>query len=159
MRSVSLLALLTVAAVAVGAAAPPPLPTKPELNLEVAMRVIDAAKAEATHRNAPCVIAIVDDGGWLIALQRMDHSPMLASVELAPGKARAAAVFRKSSGLLEHAIDTGRTAQVTAPGFVQMQGGEPLIVDGQVVGAIGVSSATPADDQQIADAGVKALTQ
>jgi glc operon protein GlcG len=105
------------------------------------------------------VIAVVDDGGWLIAMERMDNPAMLASVELAPGKARTAALYRKPTVDLEKMIDTGRVAAVTAPGFIEMQGGIPLVMDGQVVGAIGVSTDTPAHDQQVAEAGVRALPQ
>jgi glc operon protein GlcG len=134
-------------------------PQKRVLTLEEAKRVIAAAQMEAQRSGAPGVVAVVDDGGWLIALERMDNAPMLASVELAPAKARAAAAFRKPTQALEEAINHGRTAAVTAPGFVQMQGGMPLILDGQVVGAIGVSADTPAHDQRIAEAGVAALGQ
>lgn len=149
---------LAVAALLAGSAAACAAPaTKPVLTLDDAMRVIDAARSEAARNNWPCVIAVVDDGGWLIALQRMDHPAMLASVELAPGKARSAAMYRKQTAELEKSIDGGRIAAMSAPGFVQMQGGIPLILDGQVVGAIGVSADTPAHDQALAEAGVKAL--
>jgi glc operon protein GlcG len=134
-------------------------PQKRVLTLEEAKRVIAAAQMEAQRAGAPGVVAVVDDGGWLIALERMDNAPMLASVELAPAKARAAAAYRKPTQALEEAINHGRIAAVTAPGFVQMQGGLPLVLDGQVVGAIGVSADTPAHDQQIAEAGAAALGQ
>lgn len=134
------------------------LSSKQVLTLEGAMKMIAAAEAEASHNNWPCVVAVVDDGGWLIALQRMDAVPMLASVELAPAKARAAAAFRKPTQLLEEAINKGRIAETTAPGYTQMQGGVPVVVAGHVVGAIGVSADTPAHDQQIAEAGVRAIT-
>jgi glc operon protein GlcG len=133
------------------------LPQKKVLTLEAARRVVAAAEVEAQRNNAPAVLAIVDDGGWFILLERMDHAPMLASVEIAPGKARAAAIYRKPTQVLEEAINRGRTAAVTAPGFVQMQGGVPLMVNGEVVGAIGVSADTPVHDQLIAEAGARAL--
>jgi glc operon protein GlcG len=126
------------------------------LTLEAARRVVAAAEVEAQRNGSPCVIAVVDDAGWLILLERMDNAPMLASVELAPGKARAAAIYRKPTQVLEETINRGRTAAITAP-FVQMQGGLPLTVEGEVVGAIGVSADTPAHDQQIAEAGARAL--
>jgi glc operon protein GlcG len=129
------------------------------LTLEDARRVIAAAESEAQRNGSPGVVAVVDDGGWLIALERMDNAPMLASVELAPAKARAAAAYRKPTQALEEAINHGRIAAITAPGFVQMQGGVPLVLDGHVVGAIGVSADTPAHDQQIAEAGAAALGQ
>jgi glc operon protein GlcG len=133
------------------------LPQKKVLTLEAARRVAAAAEVEAQRNNAPAVLAVVDDSGWLILLERMDNAPMLASVEIAPGKARAAAIYRKPTQVLEEVINRGRTAAVTAPGFVQMQGGVPLMVNGEVVGAIGVSADTPVHDQLIAEAGARAL--
>jgi len=87
----------------------------------------------------------------------MDHAALLAGVELAPGKARTAALFKKPSQDLEDAINNGRVAAVTAPGFVEMQGALPVIVDGEVIGAIGVSADTKEHDAQIARAGLAAL--
>jgi glc operon protein GlcG len=135
------------------------LAQKQVLTLEAARRVASAAEEEARHNGWPCVVAVVDDGGWLVLLERMDGAPMLASVELAPGKARAAAAYRKPTQALEESINRGRAAAVTAPGFVQMQGGVPLVVGGDVVGAVGVSADTPAHDQQIAEAGARAVAE
>ena len=146
-------ALLGTFSVAVGAQQT----AKPALTLQDATRVIDAAKAESASLNCSAVIAVVDDGGWLIKLERMDDPAMLVSVELAPGKARAAALYRKQTAELEKSIDTGRVAAVTAPGFIQMQGGIPLVINGVIVGAVGVSTDTPAHDQAIAEAASRAL--
>jgi glc operon protein GlcG len=132
------------------------LPTRHVLTLDVARRVVSAAEAEAQRQGWPCVIAVVDGSGYLIALDRMDASPMLASVELAPAKARTAALFGKPSKELEEAIRGGRVAATTA-GFVEMEGGLPLMVDGEKVGAIGVSSAQPSWDSSIAATGAAAL--
>lgn len=132
------------------------LPTRHVLTLESAKRVIAAAEAEAQQKGWPCVVAVTDGAGYLIAFDRMDDSPMLASVELAPAKARTAALFRKPSKALEDAIQAGRVAAVTS-GFVEMSGGLPLTVNGELVGAIGVSSAQPDWDVQIAAAGAAAL--
>ncbi len=129
----------------------------PTLTLDDATRVIDAAKAESRSLNCSSVIAVVDGGGWLIKLERMDNPAMLVSVELAPGKARAAALYRKQTAELEKSIDTGRVAAVTAPGLIQMQGGIPLVINSVIVGAVGVSTDTPAHDQAIAEAASKAL--
>jgi glc operon protein GlcG len=126
------------------------------LTLEAAKSVLAAAEAEATKKGWPCVVAVSDSAGYLIALDRMDDSPMLASVELAPEKARTAALFRKPSKALEDSIHAGRVAAVTS-GFVQLAGGLPLIFNGELVGAIGVSSAQPDWDVQIAAAGAAAL--
>lgn len=136
---------------------PSPLPTKPVLTLDIALKVIEAAKADAARNGWPCVIAVVDDGGWLIAMERMDHPAMQISIELAPGKARSAALFRKPTAELEKSINGGRIAGVTASGSVQMQGGLPLRVGDQVVGAIGVSADTPEHDQAISQAAVDAF--
>jgi glc operon protein GlcG len=97
-------------------------------------------------------------GGYVITLDRMDASPMLASVELAPQKARTAAMFAKPSKALEDAIHSGRVAATTA-GFVEMDGGVPLMIDGQEVGAVGVSSLQPDWDVALATAGAAALVK
>ena len=131
--------------------------TRPALTLEDATRVIDAGKAKSVSLNCSAVISVVDEGGWLIKLERMDNPAMLVSVELAPGKARAAALYGKPTAELEKSIDTGRVAAVTAPGLIQMQGGIPLVINGTIVGAVGVSTDTPAHDQEIAEAASKAL--
>jgi glc operon protein GlcG len=132
------------------------LPTRHVLTLQAAKQVIAAAEAEAVQKGWPCVVAVTDGAGYLIALDRMDDSPMLASVKLAPAKARTAALFRKPSKALEDSVRAGRVAAVTA-GFVEMAGGLPLTVNGEIVGAIGVSSAQPDWDVQIAAAGAAAL--
>src|ERR1700722_19463438 len=132
------------------------LPTRHVLTLQAAKLVIATAEAEASQKGWPCVVAVTDSAGYLIALDRMDDSPMLASVELAPAKARTAALFRKPSKALEDAIHAGRTAAVTA-GYVEMSGGLPLIVNGEIVGAIGVSSAQPDGDTAISAAGAAIL--
>jgi glc operon protein GlcG len=132
------------------------LPTRHVLTLQAAKQVIAAAEAEAAQKGWPCVVAVTDGAGYLIALDRMDDSPMLASVELAPAKARTAALFRKPSKALEDSVHAGRVAAVTA-GYVEMAGGLPLTVNGEIVGAIGVSSAQPDWDVQIAAAGAAAL--
>jgi glc operon protein GlcG len=144
------------------AAQPPekkvPLLEKKALSLEAARKMVAAAIAEAERNQWRGVVAVVDDGGWLILLERMDHA-MTASVELAAGKARAAALFKKPSQELEEAINQGRYAAITARGFIEMQGGLPVLVDGEVIGAIGASFATPGQDVQVAQAGLAALAQ
>lgn len=135
------------------------VPTRPVLTLEAARTVAAAAEAKARSEGWPCVISIVDDAGLPILLTRMDNAAVPAGVELAPGKARTAALFRRESGALEDAINGARPAAITARGFVLMRGGVPIVVGGQVVGAIGVSADTPDHDQQIAKAGTAALGQ
>jgi glc operon protein GlcG len=131
---------------------------KKVLTLAAARKMVAAAEAEAERHHLAGVVAVVDDGGWPILIERMDHTAYTASVELAPGKARTAALFKKPSGALEDAIDHGRIAAVTARGFIEMKGGLPNVVDGEVIGAIGASFDTPEHDVQIAQAGVAALT-
>lgn len=134
------------------------LPVKPYLTLEAARSVVAAAEEEAKSNGWPCVISVADAEGLPILTVRMDNASVPAGVELAPGKARTAALFRRESGALEDAINGSRPAAITARGFVLMRGGVPLTVDGSVVGAIGVSADTPDHDQQIAKAGAAALT-
>jgi glc operon protein GlcG len=135
-----------------------PLLEKKVLSLEAARKMAAAAIAEAERNHWRGVVAVVDDGGWLILLERMDRA-MTASVELAAGKARAAALFKKPTEELEEAINQGRYAAITARGFIEMQGGLPVVVDGEVIGAIGASFATPQQDVQVARAGLAALAQ
>jgi glc operon protein GlcG len=101
---------------------------------------------------------VADDGGWPILIERMDHSAYVASAELVPTKARTAALFKKPSQVLEDANNHGRIATVTARDFVEMQGGLPIVVDGEVIGAFGASFDTPEHDVQIAQAGIAALS-
>ena len=135
------------------------LAEKKVLTLAAAQKMIAAAQAEAERHHIAGVIAVVDDGGWPILVLRMDNSAYIASVELAPGKARTAALFKRPSQALEDSINHGRIAAVTAPGFVEMQGGLPIVVDGQVVGGIGASFDTPEHDVEVARAGLAGLTQ
>ena len=130
---------------------------KKVLTLEIARKIVTAAESEATRQHLAGVVAVVDDGGWPILIERMDHAAYLASVELAPGKARTAALFKKPSQVLEEAVNHGRIAAVTARGFTEMQGGLPIVVDGEVIGAVGASFDTPEHDERIAQAGLSAV--
>jgi len=130
---------------------------KKVLTLAAARKMVAAAEAAAERQNLRGVIAVVDDGGWTILIERMDNPAYTASVELAPAKARAAALFKKPSQTLEDAINHGRIAAVTARDFTEMQGGLPIVADGQVVGAIGASFDTPEHDVEIAQAGLSAF--
>lgn len=130
---------------------------QPVLSLSAARQVMAAAEARAQSQSWPAVIAVVDPSGMPILLERMDHAAIPAGVELAPGKARTAALFKRPSGALEDAINGPRPAALSARGFVLMRGGVPIVVDGQVVGAIGVSTDTPQHDEDIAKAGAAAV--
>jgi glc operon protein GlcG len=126
---------------------------KKALSLEAARKMVAAAAAEAERNHWRGVVAVVYDGGWVILLERMDHAAMTASVELAPGEARSVALVKKPTQELGEAINHSRYAAITARGFVEMQGGLPVVVDGEVIGAIGASFPTPEEGKQVAKAG------
>ena len=128
------------------------LQDKKILTLEAAEKVAAAAEAEAKKRNATVVIVVVDDGGYPIVLKRLNDT-QVASVDVGIGKARTAAIFRRPSKDFEDQITHGRTASLVLPGATPLQGGLPLVFDGKVVGAIGVSGNTPQEDEAIANAG------
>jgi glc operon protein GlcG len=131
------------------------LATKKVLSLEAAKKIVAVAEAEARKRGATVVIAVVDDGGHVILLERLDDT-QVASVEVAIGKARTAAIFRRPSRVFEEQIKNGRLASLVLPGATPLQGGVPIVVDGKVIGAIGVSGNTPQEDEDIAIAGAAA---
>jgi glc operon protein GlcG len=133
------------------------LAEKKVLTLELARKMVAAAEAEADRNHLRGVIAVVDDGGWPILLERMDNPAYIASVELAPAKARSAALFKKPSEALEETVNRGRIAAVTAHDFIEMTGGLPIVVDGQVIGGIGASFDTPEHDIAVAQAGLAAF--
>jgi glc operon protein GlcG len=128
------------------------LPTKKVLTLGLAKRLVAAAEAEAKKRGATVVIEVVDDGGQLILLERLDDT-QVASVEVAIGKARTAAIFRRPSKEFEDQVKNGRVAALALPGATPLQGGIPISVEGKVIGAIGASGNSPQEDEQIALAG------
>ena len=146
-----------VAALALPLTARAELPRKPVLTLEVAKAVVAAAEAEAMRRGSTVVIVVVDDGGHVVLMERLDDT-QVASVEVGIGKARTAAIFRRPSKVFEDQIRDGRVAALALPGATPLQGGVPLIVGDQVVGAIGVSGNTPQEDEDIAKAGAAALS-
>lgn len=131
---------------------------KSALTLDGAKKVIAAAVAEAKSRNAPGgAIAVVDDGGNLIALERLDNT-FAAGANISIGKARTAALFKRPTKTFEDIINKGRTAMTTLPDFTPLQGGVPILIDGRIVGAVGVSGAASAQqDEDLAIAGAKAL--
>src|SRR5712691_10092825 len=134
---------------------------KKSLTLEGAEKVIAAARAYAKQNNAPGgVIAVVDEGGNLMALERLDGT-FAAGATISIGKARTAVLFKKPTKFFEDIIKNGRTAMVALPDslFTPLQGGVPIIVDGQIVGGVGVSGASTAQqDEELAIAGANALS-
>ena len=123
------------------------------LSLEAANKIIAGAIAEAKANNWLVDIAVVDEGGNLLSFQRMDGA-LIGSVDVAIGKARTASLFRRSTKVLEEVAKT-RPAIVTLPNSVLLQGGVPVVVNGQTVGAVGVSGVTSQQDEQIAEAGIR----
>jgi glc operon protein GlcG len=131
--------------------------TKPAVGLELAKKIAAAGEAEAAKRKWTVVIAIVDDGGNLVYLEKMDGT-QLGSIEVAQGKARTALRFRRPSKAFEDAVAGGRNAILSLPGVLAIEGGLPLVVDGAYIGAIGVSGMKSNEDGVIAEAAVAALT-
>lgn len=131
--------------------------TKPVLSLADIKKIAAAAEAEAVANKWAVTIAIVDDGGHLLWLQRMDGAAPV-SAHIAPSKATTAAVGRRESKVYEDMINNGRVSFLTAP-FIDgmLEGGVPVIVDGHVIGAVGVSGVKSSEDAQIARAGIAAL--
>jgi uncharacterized protein GlcG (DUF336 family) len=132
------------------------LPTKPVLTLEAAKRVAAAAEAEARRNNWAVSIAVLDDAGHLVLFQRMDGAKLVA-IDIAIRKARTAVYFQGPTKDLEAEVAAGRTALLPIDGFMPLEGGVPLMVDGRMVGAVGVSGVTGAQDAQCATAGAAAL--
>lgn len=132
---------------------------KRSITLEGARVIIAAAKTYAAVNKAPGgVIAVVDDGGNLVALERLDGT-FSAGANISIGKARTAAMFKKPTKFFEDIIKNGRTAMVALPDFTPLQGGVPIMIDGQLVGGVGVSGAMSAmQDEELAVAGADALS-
>src|SRR5437762_10228028 len=131
---------------------------KKSLNLEGAKEALTAAVEYAKKNNAPGgVIAIVDEGGNLMALERLD-STFAMGATISIGKARTAVLFKKPTRFFEELINKGRTAMTAVDGFTPLIGGIPIMVDNQVVGGIGVSgAASAAQDEELALAGANAI--
>ncbi len=129
--------------------------TKRVLSLSDVRQILDAARAEAEQRKWNVSIAVVDDGGFLLALERMDGA-FPASAEIATRKAWTAAMVRLPTKSLEEMVKE-RPALVGFPGQLRVQGGLPILVEGECVGAVGVSGVASHEDEQVARAGLGAL--
>jgi Uncharacterized protein, possibly involved in utilization of glycolate and propanediol len=130
--------------------------SKPTLASDDVRRVAAAAEAEAQQNGWAVTIAVVDDGGHPLWLQKLDGAQW-SSFDTAIGKARAATAWKRPTRLLEESVNGGRTAFVTiSQGMAILQGGVPIEVDGQLLGAIGVSGVKASDDEIVATAGVEA---
>ncbi|MGG7603460.1 GlcG/HbpS family heme-binding protein [Massilia sp. BKSP1R2A-1] len=133
--------------------------SKPFLTLEDIKKIAAGAEAEALRNNWAVSFAIVDDGGHLLWFQRLDSAAPTSSY-IAPAKAKTAALGRRESKVYEDVINNGRVSFLSAPEIEGMlEGGVPVIVDGHVIGAVGVSGVKSNEDAQVAKAGIAALTQ
>ncbi|HVK93310.1 MAG TPA: heme-binding protein [Noviherbaspirillum sp.] len=131
--------------------------SKSILTLDDVKKIAAAAEAEAKSNNWPVTISIVDDGGHLLWLQRLDGAAPI-SAHIAPAKAKTAALGRRESKIYEDMINNGRFSFMTAPALEGMlEGGVPVLINGECVGAIGVSGVKSSEDVQIAKAGIAAL--
>ena len=162
MKYVRRLAALAIAVTALAAITAAQTADKKTLTLKGAEAVIAAAKAEAQKLNAPGgVIAVVDDGGNLMALERLDGT-FSAGANISIGKARTAVMFKKPTRFFEELINSngkGRTVMTALENFTPLIGGIPITVDGQIVGGVGVSGAATADqDEKLAIAGAGAFS-
>ena len=148
--------LFSAASAAAEPAGEPILLDRPTLSLAAARAIIGAAEHEAAARGVGVVTVVVDGAGNVIQLSRMDAA-QVASVEVGIGKARTAAIFRRPSRVFEEQIRDGRVAALALAGATPLQGGVPVVIDGAVVGAVGVSGDSPQVDEDIAIAGANAL--
>ena len=154
LKQVACVALLCALLPAKGAALQ--LADKKGLTLELAKKIVAAAESAAVKNKWNVVIAIVDDGGHVIYLQRMDET-QIGSVEVATQKAQSAVAFKRPTKDFEDAVAGGRSVILKIPGAMPVEGGIPLTVNGKVIGAIGVSGVTSQQDGVVAQAGVDAL--
>jgi glc operon protein GlcG len=134
-----------------------PMKTKSVLEAFDVKTILAAAEAEALNNNWAVTIAVVDDGGALLGLLRLDGVAAISS-HIAPAKAQTAALGRRESKIYEDIINAGRYSFLSAPALQGMlEGGVPIMKDGQCIGAVGVSGVKSSEDAQIAKAGIAAL--
>lgn len=130
--------------------------SKPILTLDDARKIAAAAEIEALRNDWKVVIAIVDDGGHLLYLQR-NHDTQFGSIEIAIQKARAAVAFQRATKVAEDAVMGGRLVHLSLPGVLPAEGGVPLRRQNQIIGGLGVSGVRSPEDGKIAQAGMTAL--
>ena len=162
-RLVSLVVSMAVVLVTVVASAqqtpPPAAPADygPAITLEQAKKVMAGAEAEAKKNSWPVVIAILDSGGQLVMLQRLDNAQW-GSVDIAKEKARSAVALRRPTKVFQDLIaQGGANLRLLNIGYSVLEGGIPIVVDGKIVGSVGVSGVTSQQDAQIAQAGIDAM--
>ncbi len=156
MKRLIALASLAVLSTPAAAQTPPPTPAVygAPITVEQALIVVQRGLEEGARRGLPLAIAVVEPSGELVAFARMDGVPY-GSIPLAQDKARTSARFRTTTVSREEQVNNGRYALLTADDFVAIGGGEPIVVDGRVIGAVGVSGGTSAEDAVVA-AGIAA---
>ena len=130
--------------------------SKAVLTLDEIKKIAAGSEAEAIKNNWKVSIAICDDGGHLLFYQRMDGAAPISS-HIAPQKARTAAIGRRNTKVYEDMVNGGRYSALSMPEATHLEGGVPIIVAGEVIGAVGVSGVKSSEDAQIAEAGIKAL--
>lgn len=130
--------------------------SKAVLTLDEIKKIAAGSEAEAIKNNWKVSIAICDDGGHLLFYQRMDGAAPISS-HIAPQKARTAAIGRRNTKVYEDMVNGGRYSALSMPEATHLEGGVPIIVEGEVIGAVGVSGVKSSEDAQIAEAGIKAL--
>lgn len=137
-----------------------PIPYGAPVTLEQARKIIAAAEAEAAKNKWPVAIAVVDGSGHLVSFARLDNT-QLGSIEIAQEKAKCAALFRRPTRVFEEALAKGgeNLRVLKAPGILPIEGGVPIIHDGKIIGAIGVSGVKATEDGQVAKAGADALAE
>lgn len=148
-RQIAMAAVVTMIAAEIAQAQ---LIEKTALTLDGAKIIAAAAEVKAKAEGARVVIAVVDEGGSLLLLERLDDT-QVASVNVGIDKARTAAIYRRPSKVFEDQVKNGRVSALSLHGAVALQGGVPIIVNGHVIGAIGVSGETPQQDEDIAVTG------
>ena len=158
--TVSLCASLPVGAQQPVAPPPPQIPYGVPISLEQAKKVIAGAEAEAKKNSWNVVIAVLDSGGHLVMLQRLDGA-QLGSIDVAKEKAHSAVLYRRPTKMFQDLVGQGgaNLRLLRLSGASVLEGGIPLIVDGKLIGAVGVSGVTSEQDAQIAQAGAEALTK
>ena len=158
--AITLTATVPAMAQQVAPAAPPIIPYGTPISLDMAKKAMDAAEAEATRNNWPVAIVIVDSGGNPVMLHRLDNT-QIGSIRVAEGKARTAVEFRRPTKAMEDAVAGGGAGLrlLAIPGAMVLEGGVPILVEGKIIGAIGVSGVLSSQDAQVAKAGADALAK
>jgi uncharacterized protein GlcG (DUF336 family) len=141
-----------------GSIAQEPIPYGAPITLEQARKAIAAAQAEAAKQKWAMAVTIVDSGGHLVAFEKMDNT-QLGSIDVSIDKAKCALLFRRSTKMFEESLAKGgeNLRALRAPGVIPIEGGVPIVQDGKIIGAVGVSGARPVDDGQVAKAAIDAL--